>query len=398
MNTASDLTLSLSEWAQRWRHREPNLLVHDPGGPRECLVRSGELVVPADALPAALDRLERWVEKVEPVESAKLATLRLRGGVGDRCVQLATELADRVPVAANHVHIGAPVLVGAPILMGTGTTADSVPPPPAPPDLVWDPPVTVALLDSGLDPHPWFAGRPWLSAWGLQPEVLDADGDDLADRQAGHGTFVAGVLLQHAPGVTVRHRRVLSSQGLSDDRTVAAALRAVRQRAAAAGEHLDVVLLTAGCHTVDDRCPPLLARELSRFTDAVFVAAAGNGATDRPFWPAADPAVLAVGATDSARGPAPFSNHGPWVDAVAPGVDVVSSHVRFTPAERGVAPDTEAREYGAARWSGTSFAAPAIAAHVAVLRRAGVPAAAARRLTRTRFHPGSRTQTDHLIG
>lgn len=381
-----DLTLSLSEWARRWRRREPNLLVHDPGGPRECLVRSGELVVPADALPAVLDRLERWVEKVEPAEPAKLATLRLRADVAGRCVELAADLADRVPVAANHVHVGSPVLVGAPILMGTGTTPDVVPAPPAPPDLVWDPPVTVALLDSGLDPHPWFAGRPWLSEWGLQPEVLDADADDVADRQAGHGTFVAGVLVQHAPGVTVRHRRVLSSQGLSDDRTVAAALRAVRRRAAAAGEHLDVVLLTAGCHTADDRCPPLLARELSRFTDVVVVAAAGNGGTDRPFWPAADPAVLAVGATGPDGRPAPFSNHGPWVDTVAPGVDVVSSHVRFIPAERGVAPDTEARAYGAARWSGTSFAAPAVAAHVAVLRRAGLPTAVARRMTRTRFH------------
>lgn len=398
MNIVPDLALSLSEWADRWRHREPDLLVHDPGGPRECLVRSGELVVPADALPAALDRLERWVDRVEPAEEAKLATLRLRGAVGDRCVQLAGDVADRVPVAANHVHIGAPVLVGAPILMGTGAAADAAPAPPPPPQVVWDPPVTVVLLDSGLDPHPWFAGRPWLSEWGLQPEVLDADADGIADRQAGHGTFVAGVLLQHAPGVTVRHRRVLSSQGLSDDRTVAAALRAVRQRAVAAGAHLDVVLLTAGCHTVDDRCPPLLARELSRFTDAVFVAAAGNGGTDRPFWPAADPAVLAVGATGPDEKPAPFSNHGPWVDTAAAGVDVVSSHVRFTPAGRGVAPDTEAREYGAARWSGTSFAAPAVAAHAAVLRRAGLPAGDARRMTQARFRPGSRTQTGHLIG
>ncbi|MGH2769284.1 MAG: S8 family peptidase, partial [Actinomycetota bacterium] len=52
----------------------------------------------------------------------------------------------------------------------------------APPVEQWTPPVTVAVLDTGLDPHPWFAGRPWLSEWGLQPEVLDADGDAESDQ------------------------------------------------------------------------------------------------------------------------------------------------------------------------------------------------------------------------
>lgn len=358
----------LAEWVERWRRREPDLLVHDPDGPQECVVRSGELVVPADALDPAMRRLDRWVDRVEPSEEARLATLRLRAGVRDRCVQLASELAGRIPVAANHVHF----LVGAPILFGTGAVPSPVEPPEPPSVERWDPPVTVAVLDTGLDPHPWFAGRPWLSEWGLQPEVLDADGDAESDQHAGHGTFVAGVVLRHAAGVTLRHRRVLSSQGLADDRSVAAALRAVRQRASGRGEHLDVVLLSAGCHTADDRCPPLLAREVSRFTDATVVAAAGNSGTTRPFWPAALPEVVAVGA------PAAFANHGPWVDAAAPGVDVVSSFVRFQPGERGVAADTETRTYGAARWSGTSFAAPRVAAEIATLRHRGLPVAAAR--------------------
>lgn len=353
--------MSLIEWARRWQRDEPDLMVHDPGGPRECLVRPGELLVPADAVGSAMSVLERWVDRVEPAESS--ATLRLRSGV--ECVALAEELAERVPVSVNHVHVGSP------ILLGTGAVPEPADLPPAPPDELWDPPVTVAVLDSGLDPHPWFAGRRWLSEWGLQPEVLDADGDHVADYQAGHGTFVTGVLVRNAPGVTVRHRRVLSSQGLTDDRTVAEAMRAIRHRAMRTREHLDVLLLSAGCHTADDRCPPVLARELGRFEDVVVVAAAGNGGTSRPFWPAASADVVAVGAR------APFSNHGPWVDTIAPGVDVVSSYVRLSTGP-GLAPDTEPRDYGAARWSGTSFAAPRIAAEVARLMHAGLSAAEAR--------------------
>ena len=154
--------------------------------------------------------------------------------------------------------------------------------------------MVVGVLDTGCDPHPWFAGRDWFDP---VPEVLDADDDTEQDRQAGHGTFVSGVLLRHAPGVVIRAHRVLSSLGFTDDLTVAAGLRALRRDAAARGERVDVVLLTAGCHTAGDRCPPALVAELARFDGAVVVAAAGNHGSDRPFWPAALPEVLGVAAS-----------------------------------------------------------------------------------------------------
>ncbi|HEY3609868.1 MAG TPA: S8 family serine peptidase, partial [Pseudonocardiaceae bacterium] len=89
--------------------------------------------------------------------------------------------------------------------------------------------------------------------------------------------------------------------------------------------------------------------------------------------------VAAIGPDGTLAG---FSNRGDWVDAVAPGVDVVSSYVRLLPAEEGVAPGTVTRVYGAARWSGTSFAAPRIAAELAGLRHRGVPAGEARAMVR----------------
>jgi subtilisin family serine protease len=254
--------------------------------------------------------------------------------------------------------------------------------PAAPPVELWRPSVTVALLDTGLDPHPWFAGRPWLSEWGLSPEVLDPECVRDRDRQAGHGTFVAGVLLRHAPGVTIRHHRSLSSLGLTDDVTVAAALRQVHRQAAAHGSRIDVVVVTAGCHTADDQCPPVLHREIDRQPDTIVVAAAGNNGGSRPFWPAALPSVVGVAATGPDGTLAAFSNRGDWVDATAPGVDVISSYVRLLPAQDGVAPGTTTRVYGAARWSGTSFAAPRIAADVARLRHAGASAGDAREMVR----------------
>jgi hypothetical protein len=59
-------------------------------------------------------------------------------------------------------------------------------------------------------------------------------------------------------------------------------------------------------------------------------------------------------------------------------VNVVSSYVRLIPNQEGVAPGTTTRYYGAATWSGTSFAAPMIAAELARLRRAGMPPEEAR--------------------
>jgi subtilisin family serine protease len=126
----------------------------------------------------------------------------------------------------------------------------------------------------------------------------------------------------------------------------------------------------------------VLSREIDRHPDTVVVCSAGNNGSVRPFWPAALPAVVGVAATGPDGTLAAFSNRGDWVDAAALGVDVVSSHVRLLPGGEGVAPGTTTRVYGAARWSGTSFAAPRIAADVARLRHEGVSAGDARVMVR----------------
>lgn len=390
MNTAdrSKGPARLGELTELLRPYADDLLLHDPDGHAECVVRAGQLLAHTGSVGLLTERLGARVDRVDPHLAGGVARIRLRPSHRAQPVELAAELAsspDTPDVQPNHVHFAGTTMSGTPIEFGTGARPRQAAMPPAPPDELWDPPVTVALLDSGLDPHPWFAARPWLSAWGLSPEVLHPDQPAVRDRQAGHGTFVAGVLLRHAPGVTVRHHRTLSSLGITDDAIVAAGLARVRAMAEARGERLDIVVLTAGCHTADDRCPPVLRRAIERHGDALVIASAGNNGATRPFWPAALPEVIAVAATGPDGALATFSNRGDWVDTAAPGVDVVSSFVRSVPDDSGIAPGTATRMYCAARWSGTSFAAPRVAADLAQLLRSGLTPAAARDQLRHSF-------------
>ncbi|HEY0803665.1 MAG TPA: peptidase S8, partial [Pseudonocardiaceae bacterium] len=174
--------LRLTDLLDRMRPYSHGLVLHDPDGPAESLVHAGELV----ALPAAVGTaVQRLGSRVDRVVYNDVARLMLRPDVRRRCVELAADLPAELAVAPHHVHLGAPVMFGTPELC-----AENGPAEPAPPTELWRPAVTVALLDTGLDPHPWFAGRPWLSEWGLSPEVLDPECVRDRDRQAGHGTFV----------------------------------------------------------------------------------------------------------------------------------------------------------------------------------------------------------------
>ena len=58
---------------------------------------------------------------------------------------------------------------------------------------------------------------------------------------------------------------------------------------------------------------------------ALVVAAAGNGDTNEPKYPAAYPGVIAVAATNREDRRASFSNFGSWVDVAAPGVGILST-------------------------------------------------------------------------
>jgi subtilisin family serine protease len=182
------------------------------------------------------------------------------------------------------------------------------------------------------------------------------------DFEAGHGTFIAGIVRQTCPDADVYSAGVLSSFGDGDADGIIGSFKRVKAILEGLGRRIDVVVMSFGANLIDDD-PGFFGEELMRVLgDAIGVAAAGNQSTCRPYFPAALPDVIAVGglATD---GKAWFTNFGGWVDACAPAVDVVSTF--FTDFQETVDGKKTRKYEGWARWSGTSFSAPKVAALIA---------------------------------
>ena len=253
--------------------------------------------------------------------------------------------------------------------------------PPSPGSSTTDPgvgPVTVAVLDTGIYASARTDG--WLS--GLENsatrdplDVLPAP-NKLLDVAAGHGTFIAGVVAQVDPALRIEVRRVLDTDGIASEVDVAVALVQVVRDLLQLNGRL-VVNLSLGTETLEDQPPVALATALELVREhedsiggeVLIVTAAGNDSWDRRCWPAAfaehDDKVVAVAALDLDLTPADWSTYGSWVTCSTVGEAVVSTfvHGREDPQ---IDPDAESFPPDAwAYWSGTSFAAPRVAAEIA---------------------------------
>jgi len=199
-------------------------------------------------------------------------------------------------------------------------------------------------------------------------DPLDCEpADGFLDVYAGHGTFVAGIVAQVAPGATVRVYKAVGPGGAGSELDVACALiRAVRDGA-------DVVNLSLGTQTLfDEPSLPLgvaleVVREIEaeRGRPAVVVAAAGNWGSSTPSWPAAFGRVVAVAGLTADLRPASWSSHGSWVDLSTVAEGVVST---FVPGRQNPQFGGATQEFGPdsfAYWVGTSFAAPQVSGAIA---------------------------------
>jgi subtilisin family serine protease len=183
----------------------------------------------------------------------------------------------------------------------------------------------------------------------------------------GHGTFVAGVARGQAPGAGVQVSGDLVIGGGVLETTIVANLMNLLANFPA----VTVVNLSAGGYTRHDFVPlSFTVLDLDKvYGDVPLVAAAGNDATHRKFWPAAFHWVVGVGALGAdQRDRAWFSNYGRWVNVYALGEGLVNAYATgvYTYQEPPKRPHQQIFN-GMARWSGTSVAAPLVAGQIAAM-------------------------------
>jgi hypothetical protein len=195
--------------------------------------------------------------------------------------------------------------------------------------------------------------------------------DGYPDPAAGHGTFVIGIIEQLTPGCSFDIRNVTHPDGDVNESGVIAELEKLALMDFS--PHI-VVMPFSGYLSFDEwmRDGAPLAKAIAALNEkgTLIVASAGNHAQWAPAYPAAFREVIGVAALDESGRPAPFTNYGTWVDACAVGTNVVSL---FFGNKRKAVEDPDRKFYkiepwvfrGWARWSGTSFAAPRVAAALA---------------------------------
>ncbi len=198
----------------------------------------------------------------------------------------------------------------------------------------WGKDLTIAVLDSGVYAHESLAGINI-----KQFDLVQTPEDPQAD-YTGHGTAVAAIAHDVAPSADILSVRVLDSEGVGDTFTVAEGI------ITAADNGANVINLSLGSYGDSY----VLREAIDYATDkgVAIVAASGTDGLEQVSYPAAYENVIGVTAVDANGQFAEFSNTGEGVDVGAPGVGV----------------HTAWEEDGQVSFSGTSAAAPFVAAAI----------------------------------
>jgi len=204
--------------------------------------------------------------------------------------------------------------------------------------------VTIATIGTGVDAsHPFLQGK--IATGGV--DLVDED-DDPNDEN-GHGTFLAGVIVDccgDAP-VTILPIRVLDKNGMGDTSVVARGIRF------AADQGADIIDLSlGGAHTRDNAIDDAIRYAVEK--GSFVVTAAGNDNNDTALYCPSHitiPGVAVVGAATSEHKRMSFSNYGVSLDLLAPGDKVEAATLNG--------------EFGSL--SGTSIAVPHVSAAVALI-------------------------------
>ncbi|EUC31046.1 hypothetical protein COCCADRAFT_38791 [Bipolaris zeicola 26-R-13] len=213
------------------------------------------------------------------------------------------------------------------------------------------------VIDTGVDiTHPEFQGRAFFLA-DLTHEGNFIDG-------YGHGTHVAGTIGSATWGVAKKTAifavRVLDSNGSGTNADVIAGmefiLRDARERRGTDqcrnGFVVNISLGSEKLPALNDAAAAMVAEDIF-----LGVAAGNDGVPADDFSPGSEPSVCTVGATAPNDTLTSWSNHGPRIDILAPGLDITST------LPNGVVDS----------FSGTSMAAPHVVGLAAYLLGLGSP-------------------------
>jgi thermitase len=211
--------------------------------------------------------------------------------------------------------------------------------------------IKVAVIDTGLDlSHSIFQGQGSLAPSSEWKDFIDGDTQPqevgtASDAGFGHGTAVAGLILQVAPRATILPLRVLDKDGSGDLDDVVAAMDWAMQKGAR------ILNLSLGANVNDDALYQMMKLAASR--DILVVTSSGNSYLSSltyparmTYWNAGNEKLLGkvygVGSVSSTDLVSSFSNYGSDIVGYAPGEALYSAY----PGEQMV------------QATGTSFAAP----------------------------------------
>lgn len=204
----------------------------------------------------------------------------------------------------------------------------------------------IAIVDSGISPHPFLADRLIGSGY----DYIDAD--DEADDQYGHGTQVAGIAADCTRGMPVclYPIRVLNAAGNGKTSNV---INAIEE---AVLKGVDVINLSMESFAISEALDEAIRNAIDH--NVVVVAAAGNSACDTVYVSPAhmtDRGIVVVGSAehgDDSPTRAAYSNYGDSVDLYAYGSDILCCDMNGDYSTQ----------------SGTSMAAPHVSGLCAMLR------------------------------
>jgi thermitase len=302
----------------------------NPNGVAAALANSGA------RLEKTLDRINVHVLQVPEQASDHIAAALMQSGMftfveQDHILRQAAGVTPNDPYFTSQWHLSA---IQAPGAWGVTTGSSSV---------------VIGVIDSGADwTHPDLASK-LVPGWNFltgTSNTQDSGGD------SGHGTAVSGAAVaatNNGTGVAgvgwstmVMPLEIMDSTGSASYSNLASAITY------AADHGVRIINVSMGGSTASSTLTS--AESYAWNKGCVIFAAAGNNASSALVYPAADPNVVSVSATDVNNTFASFSSYGSWIDISAPGNNILTTMT--------------GGGYGS--WYGTSFSSP-ITAGVAAL-------------------------------